>query len=146
MATKKAKATKAKKPAKKAAKSTKSTKQAHVPTPWLTLKQLWESGQSYEAMAKATDAHYDPKKPDPTKPTRAKIWKARNVGVTIDGKLVKFGARGKAKEPATKGKLKGVKKAAGKVKGKKKAGKTAPVEGKAEMYNNPESVTKGTSE
>jgi hypothetical protein len=65
MATKKAKATKAKKPAKKAAKSTKSTKQAHVPTPWLTLKQLWESGQSYEAMAKATDAHYDPKKPDP---------------------------------------------------------------------------------
>lgn len=76
----------------------KPTKSAHVPTPWLKLKQMWVSGASYEAMAKATDAHYDASKPDPTKPTRAKIWKARHVGVTIDGKLVKFGARGKVKE------------------------------------------------
>ena len=59
---------------------------------------MWEAGATYEAMAKATDAHYDPSKADPTKPTRAKIWKARNIGVTIDGKLVKFGARGKVKE------------------------------------------------
>ena len=65
----------------------------HVPTPWAKPKQMWEAGANYEAMAKATDAHYDASKPDPTKPTRAKIWKARNVGVTIDGKLVKFGAR-----------------------------------------------------
>ena len=86
---------------KKAAKTKKSAtvktpaKHQHVRTPWLKLKQMWESGQSYEAMAKATDAHYDPKKPDPTKATRAKIWKARNHGVHIDGKLVKFGQRGK---------------------------------------------------
>jgi hypothetical protein len=97
-------------------------------------------------MAKATDAHYDPTEPDPTKPTRAKIWKARNVGVTIDGKLVKFGSRGKAKEPATKGKLKVVKKAAGKVKAKKKAAKTpAQVEAKAETSTSTESASKGTS-
>jgi hypothetical protein len=125
MATKTAKATKAKKPA----KTPKSTKQSHVPTPWLKLKQMWESGASYQAMAKATDAHYTPGKADPTKPTRAKIWKARNVGVRIDGKLVKFGARGKAKEPAKKGKLKGVKKAAGKGKATKKAAQEqAPVQ------------------
>ncbi len=107
-----AKATKSKKSAKpRPATPAKSTKSTHVPTPWGKLKQLWEAGATYEAMAKATDAHYDPQKPDPTKPTRAKIWKARNIGVTIDGKLVKFGARGKAKEGAKKGKLsKGVKK------------------------------------
>ena len=51
------KATKAKKPA-----STKPTKQSHVPTPWLKLKKMWEAGESYEAMAKQTDAHFDPKK------------------------------------------------------------------------------------
>jgi hypothetical protein len=130
------KATKAKKPV----KATKSTKQSHVPTTWLKLKKLWEAGESYEAMAKATDAHYDPKKPDPTKATRAKIWKARNVGVTIDGKLVKFGVRGKAKEPAKKGKLgKGVKKASGKV----KAAKTAvPTEAKADPSNGPDTASK----
>lgn len=93
------KATKSKKSA-----NTKSTQQSYVPTPWLRLKEMWEAGVSYEAMAKATDAHFDPKKPDPTKATRAKIWKARNVGVTIDGKLVKFAARGKVKEQAGKGK------------------------------------------
>jgi hypothetical protein len=150
MATKTAKSTTAKKTAKKAAKSTKSTKstkQAHVPTPWLKLKQMWESGASYEAMAKATDAHFDPKKPDPTKPTRAKIWKARNIGVTIDGKLVKFGARGKAKEEAKKGKVKGVKKAAGKVKATKKATKaSAPVEAKPVEANSTETAGKVTSE
>ena len=48
--------------AKKAAKTKKtattktSAKPSHVPTPWLKLKQMWESGESYEAMAKATDA------------------------------------------------------------------------------------------
>lgn len=148
MATKTAKATKAKKPAKKAAKAPKSTKQAHVPTPWLKLKQMWESGASYEAMAKATDAHYNPSKADPTKPTRAKVWKARNVGVTIDGKLVKFGARGKlAKETAEKGKLKGVKKAAGKGKVGKKAGKApTQVEAKAMEASNTETGAKETSE
>jgi hypothetical protein len=110
--------TKAKK-AKKAAKAPKPANRSHVPTPWLKLKQLWEAGESYEAMAKATDAHYDPKKPDPTKPTRAKIWKARNVGVKIDGKLVKFGIRGKAKEPAKKGQAKkGAKKVSGKGEGR----------------------------
>ena len=119
MSTKATKATKSGK-APKAGKSTKSlaAKSAsptstHVPTPWAKLKQMWEAGATYEAMAKATDAHYDPTKPDPTKPTRAKIWKARNVGVTIDGKLVKFGARGKVKEGVKKGKAEG-KKASGK--------------------------------
>ena len=137
------KATKAKKSA-KAPKSTKPTTSSHVPTPWAKLKQMWETGATYEDMAKATDAHYDSKKPDPTKPTRAKIWKARNVGVNIDGKLVKFGARGKAKEPAKKGKTeKVVKKAAGKGKFGKKAGKETvkPVEAKPE----PSSTETGTS-
>jgi hypothetical protein len=111
-----AKSTKSKKTARaKSAKAAKSTKPkpsnpSHVPTPWLKLKQMWEAGQSYEAMAKATDAHYAANKPDPTKPTRAKIWKARNIGVKIEGKLVRFGARGKAKEETKKGKTaKGVK-------------------------------------
>jgi hypothetical protein len=137
------KATKAKKPA----KAPKSTKQSHVPTPWLKLKKMWEAGESYEAMAKATDAHYEPKKADPTKATRAKIWKARNVGVTIEGKLVKFGARGKAKEPAKKGKTsKGVKKGTGKKKARKKTNKPAtPAEAKAEPSNNHDSTTKPTS-
>jgi hypothetical protein len=30
---------------KKAATAKKATKQSHVPTPWLKLKQMWESGQ-----------------------------------------------------------------------------------------------------
>jgi hypothetical protein len=129
------KATKAKKSAKTKSLKPKST---HVPTPWLKLKQMWESGESYEAMAKATDAHYDPKKPDPTKATRAKIWKARNVGVRIDGKLVKFGARGKAKEVAKKGKKRGkVQKGSGKAKVGKKAGK-APVETKPKEPSSPD--------
>ncbi len=124
------KATKAKKPA----KAPKPTKQPHVPTPWLKLKKMWEAGESYEAMAKGTDAHYDPKKADPTKATRAKIWKARNVGVTIDGKLVRFGARGKAKEHAKKGRpRKEVKQGTGKKKASKKTAKPAtPIEAKAE--------------
>ena len=114
-----AKSTKSKKSAPtKSAKAHKSTKTkpvnpSHVPTPWAKLRQMWEAGESYEAMAKATDAHYDGSKPDPTKPTRAKIWKARNIGVKIEGKLVRFGARGKAKEVAKKGK--GVKEGSGKV-------------------------------
>jgi len=41
-------------------------------------------------MAKATDPHFDPQKPDATKTTRAKISVAMNKGVTIDGKLVRF--------------------------------------------------------
>ncbi len=149
MAAKVTKATKAK----KSAKIPKSTKQptisAHVPTPWAKLKQMWEAGASYEAMAKATDAHFDPTKADPTKPTRAKIWKARNVGVNIDGKLVKFGARGKAKEPGKEGKgSKVVKKGAGKraAKASKTASKSAtPVEPKAEPSNSIEIASKGTS-
>jgi hypothetical protein len=105
-----AKSTKSKKSAPtKSAKTHKSPKPrpanpSHFPTPWLKLKQMWEAGESYEAMAKATDAHYDVNKPDPTKPTRAKIWKARNVGVKIDGKLIRFGARGKVKEKAKQAK------------------------------------------
>jgi hypothetical protein len=79
--------------AKKPAKTKKASN--HEPIPWLKLKKMWEAGESYQSMAKATDTHYDPKKADPTKPTRAKISKARNKGVRIDGKLVKFGARGK---------------------------------------------------
>ncbi len=86
------------------AKSTKSRKSTNAaktqmfknkPVQCATLKKMWEAGESYEAMAKATDPHYDPKRLDPTKPTRAKISKARTTGVRIDGKLVKFGARGK---------------------------------------------------
>ena len=145
-------ATKATK-AKKSAKAKKATKSTHVPTPWAKLRQMWEAGASYEAMAEATDAHYDPQKPDPTKPTRAKIWKARNVGVNIDGKLIKFGARGKAKEQGKKGKAEKGKKAAGKGKAGKNAGKATktaaksatPVEPKAEPSSSTESATKGTS-
>jgi hypothetical protein len=128
----------------KTKKSARSTKSTHVPTPWAKLRQMWESGATYEAMAKATDAHYDATKADPTKPTRAKIWKARNIGVTIDGKLVKFGARGKGNEPVNKGKA--VKKVAGKGKAGKKAGKsTAKGEAKAEPFGSPESATKATA-
>jgi len=128
----------------KAAEATKSkpANLSHVPTPWLKLKQMWEAGESYEAMAKATDVHYSAKKPDPTKPTRAKIWKARNIGVKIDGKLVRFGARGKAKGGPKKGKTaKGVKKVSGKAKEiKKKPKAPAAVEANAEPSNNPEPV------
>jgi hypothetical protein len=134
------KGTKAKKPA----KATKSTKQAHVPTPWPTLKKMWEAGESYEAMAKATDVHYDPKKPDPTKATRAKIWKGRNVGVQVDGKLVKFSVRGKAQKPAKKAKpSKGGKKGTGKVKASKKTTKPAtPVETKAQAATSSDLASK----
>ena len=139
-----AKSTKSKKSAPtKSAKTTKSTKpkpanHSHVPTPWLKLKQMWEAGESYEAMAKATDAHYTADKPDPTKPTRAKIWKARNIGVKIDGKLVKFGQRGKAKGGPEKGKTKkGAKKASGKV-ATKAVKAAAPGEGSPQDIANPE--------
>jgi hypothetical protein len=131
----------------KSAKAHKSTKPkptspSHVSTPWLKLKQMWEAGESYEAMAKATDAHYSANKPDPTKPTRAKIWKARNIGVKIDGKLVRFGARGKAKEQSKKSEAgKGVKKASGRQKATKKAVRaSAPGEAKAEPTINPERI------
>ena len=106
-----AKSTKSKKSAQtKWAKAPQSAKPkptgSHVPTPWLKLKQMWEAGESYEAMAKATDAHYAPSKSDPTKPTRAKIWKARNIGVNIDGEIVRFGARGNGNPKTKKGKTK----------------------------------------
>jgi len=71
-------------------------------------------------MAKATDPHYDPKKPDATKATRAKVCRARKQGVRIDGKLVRFGARGKAK---TEKKVASAKGKGGQGKGKGKAGR-----------------------
>ena len=131
--------------AKKAAKTKKTatvktpTKPSHVPTPWLKLKQMWEAGESYEAMAKATDAHYDPKKPDPTKATRAKIWKARNQGVNIDGKQVKFGQRGKpGSGTAKKAKpSKSVKKGSGKLKAKT-TGKAPNAETPVQPVESPE--------
>jgi hypothetical protein len=129
----------------KSAKAHKSTKPrlpnpSHVPTPWPRLRQMWEAGESYEAMAKVTDVHYDANKPDPTKPTRAKIWKARNVGVKIDGKLVRFGARGKAKEGQKKGKVtKSLKKTVGKTQEiRKKAGPPASVQIKTDLSSIPE--------
>jgi hypothetical protein len=48
-------------------------------------------------MAKSTDPHFDPNKPDATKTTRAKISIAMNKGVTIDGKLVRFKRRERTK-------------------------------------------------
>ena len=131
--------------AKKVAKTKKTatvktpTKPSHVPTPWLKLKQMWEAGESYEAMAKATDAHYDPKKPDPTKATRAKIWKARNQGVNIDGKQVKFGQRGKpGSGTAKKAKpSKSVKKGSGKLKAKT-TGKATKAETPVQPVESPE--------
>jgi hypothetical protein len=136
-------ATKASK-AKKPARAPKPTKQSHVPTPWPELKKMWEAGESYESMAKGTDAHYDPEKPDPTKATRAKIWKARNIGVQIDGKLVKFGTQGKAKEGTKKVKpTKETKKRTGNKKASKETNKPAiSIEDKAETATSPEQASK----
>jgi hypothetical protein len=93
--------------------ATKAGKTKKVPakserhaTNWAKLKTLWEQGASYELMAKATDPHFNPKNSDPCKPTRAKICRARKQGVRIDGKLVRFGARGKVKDGAKKAKAK----------------------------------------
>jgi len=85
----------AKKP--KAAKTKKAEPTTRVAIPWGKLKQLWDAGKSYLEMAKATDPHFDPNKPDATKTTRAKISIAMNKGVTIDGKLVRFKRRERTK-------------------------------------------------
>jgi hypothetical protein len=85
----------AKKP--KAAKPKKAEPTTRVSIPWGKLKQLWGAGKSYLEMAKATDPHFDPTKPDATKTTRAKISIAMNKGVTIDGKLVRFKRRERTK-------------------------------------------------
>src|ERR1035437_3018138 len=84
----------AKKP--KAAKK-KAEPKTRVAIPWGRLKQLWDAGKSYLEMAKATDTHFEPNKPDATKTTRAKISVAMNKGVTIDGKLVRFKRRERTK-------------------------------------------------
>jgi hypothetical protein len=86
----------AKKSAKKAA-AAKQKAAKRVPTNWARIKELYERGKSDEEIAKLTDAHYDPKHPDPTHSTRARISKARTTGVRINGKLVRFGQRGKEK-------------------------------------------------
>jgi hypothetical protein len=85
----------AKKP--KATKSKKAEPKTRVAIPWGKLKQLWDAGKSYLEMAKATDPHFDPNKPDATKTTRAKISIAMNKGVMIDGKLVRFKRRERTK-------------------------------------------------
>jgi hypothetical protein len=85
----------AKKP--KATKTKKAEPKARVAIPWGKLKQMWDAGKSYLEMAKATDPHFDPNKPDATKTTRAKISIAMNKGVTIDGKLVRFKRRERMK-------------------------------------------------
>jgi hypothetical protein len=85
----------AKKP--KAIKAKKPEQMARVAIPWAKLKQLWDAGKSYLEMAKSTDPHFDPNKPDATKTTRAKISVAMNKGVTIDGKLVRFKRRERTK-------------------------------------------------
>ena len=88
----------AKKP--KAVKTKKAEPKARVAIPWGKLKQMWDAGKSYLEMAKATDPHFDPSKPDATKTTRAKISVAMNKGVTIDGKLVRFKRRERTKDVA----------------------------------------------
>src|ERR1035438_3032679 len=85
----------AKKP--KATKTKKAEQKTRVAIPWGKLKQMWDAGKSYLEMAKATDPHFDPQKPDATKTTRAKISVAMNKGVTIDGKLVRFKRRERTK-------------------------------------------------
>jgi hypothetical protein len=85
----------AKKP--KTTKTKKAESKTRVAIPWGKLKQLWDAGKSYLEMAKATDPHFDPNKPDATKTTRAKISIAMNKGVTIDGKLVRFKRRERTK-------------------------------------------------
>src|ERR1035438_601526 len=82
---------------KKVAKTKKAEPKTRVAIPWGKLKQLWDAGKSYLEMAKATDPHFDPEKPDATKTTRAKISVAMNKGVTIDGKLVRFKRRERLK-------------------------------------------------
>jgi hypothetical protein len=67
-----------------------SNKEAVSPN-YALLKKMWEAGESYKAIAEATDAGYDTNKADPTKLTRWRIWRARHIGVRINGKLVKFG-------------------------------------------------------
>jgi hypothetical protein len=98
-------------------------------------------------MAKATDAHYDPKKPDPTKATRAKIWKARNQGVNIDGKLVKFGQRGKTGSGTAKKAKPGksVKKGSPKVKAKT-TGKAPKAETSVQPVESPEAAKEAGQE
>jgi hypothetical protein len=86
----------AKKP--KATKTKKAEPKTRVAIPWAKLKQLWDAGKSYLEMAKATDPHFDPNKPDATKTTRAKISVAMNKAVTIDGKLVRFKRRERMKD------------------------------------------------
>jgi hypothetical protein len=86
----------AKKP--KAAKPKKAEPTTRVAIPWGKLKQLWDAGKSYLEMAKATDPHFDPNKPDATKTTRAKISVAMNKGVMIDGKLVRLKRRERTKK------------------------------------------------
>jgi len=81
----------------KAAKPKKAEPKTRVAIPWGKLKQLWDAGKSYLEMAKATDPHFDPDKPDATKTTRAKISIAMNKGVMIDGKLVRFKRRERTK-------------------------------------------------
>lgn len=81
----------------KATKTKKAEPKTRVAIPWGKLKQLWDAGKSYLEMAKATDPHFDPNKPDATKTTRAKISVAMNKGVTIDGKLVRFKRRERTK-------------------------------------------------
>ena len=112
----------AKKP--KATKPKKAEQKARVAIPWGKLKQLWDAGKSYLEMAKATDPHFDPNKPDATKTTRAKINVAMNKGVTIDGKLVRFKRRER-----TKGSVVGKKASKDKAQSKPrqaKVGKTKP--------------------
>ena len=86
----------AKKP--KVAKTKKAEPKTRVAIPWARLKQLWDAGKSYLEMAKATDPHFDPNKPDATKTTRAKISIAMNKGVMINGKLVRFKRRERTKD------------------------------------------------
>jgi hypothetical protein len=81
----------------KVVKAKKAEPTTRVAIPWGKLKQMWDAGKSYLEMAKATDPHFDPNKPDATKTTRAKISVAMNKGVTIDGKLVRFKRRERTK-------------------------------------------------
>jgi hypothetical protein len=85
--------TKPRKAAVKTAKPKPKKDTGRVPIPWGRLKKLWDAGESYERIAKLTDPRYDPKKPDPTHGTRAKISRALTKGVRIDGRLVRFKPR-----------------------------------------------------
>src|ERR1035437_9874565 len=118
----------AKKP--KAAKK-KAEPKTRVAIPWGKLKQLWDAGKSYLEMAKATDPHFDPDKPDATKTARAKISIAMNKGVTIDGKLVRFKRRER-----TKGRVVGKKASKGKPQSK-------PTKAKVVKINTPKTEKAG---